>query len=367
MLAEMRAITDRVEATGKWGGGDYDRFNGLEDELRSVNAELEREHEAELREIRTARNGGTGGPGWRLANDQRRLTPMFDAFRAAGFDPDRHQAGELSFAEWRSVTWTGSLDVLHPTQTEAPPLGYDQRYAYPAFTQVGIDRVTTAVQILRQSARTLATTATVIRAVNAVTAKPETSSTLELATVPTNQLATIETNVPNVLANNPAAASVIENDLKMAISDAVDALLNTAFAASGFQAPGTDPLLNSIRKAMSTIMNSGYNPDTVVLTPAAAEALDILQTVGTEKFYVFAAAGLAPTTLFGMQSRISKTVAAPVVVDAKAFGKLYASPVELASFEADSGTTNRQNIRMEIAAAAFGTERQAAAVRIAAS
>ncbi len=47
--------------------------------------------------------------------------------------------------------------------------------------------------------------------------------------------------------------------------------VNHAVAASGFQAPGTDNLLVSIRKAMSTIMSSGYRPDTLILTPAAAE------------------------------------------------------------------------------------------------
>jgi hypothetical protein len=45
---------------------------------------------------------------------------------------------------------------------------------------------------------------------------------------------------------------------------------------------------------------------------------------------------------------------------------MYVSPISLASFEADGGTTNRTNVRME-GHAAFGTERQNAAVRIAAA
>jgi hypothetical protein len=45
---------------------------------------------------------------------------------------------------------------------------------------------------------------------------------------------------------------------------------------------------------------------------------------------------------------------------------MYASPVTLARFEADAGTTNRSNVRMELHAV-FGGERTAAAVRIAAS
>jgi hypothetical protein len=39
-------------------------------------------------------------------------------------------------------------------------------------------------------------------------------------------------------------------------------------AAAGFQAPGTDPRLVSIRKAMTTILDAGYNPDTLLLTTA---------------------------------------------------------------------------------------------------
>jgi hypothetical protein len=67
-----------------------------------------------------------------------------------------------------------------------------------------------------------------------------------------------------------------------------------------------------------------------------------------------------------MQVRTSKTIAAPAVFDSQALGRLYAAPISLASFEADAGTTNRTNVRME-GNAAFGVERQAAAVRIAAA
>ena len=139
-------------------------------------------------------------------------------------------------------------------------------------------------------------------------------------------------------------------------------------ATSGFQAPGTDTLLVSIRKAMSTIYASGYNPDTLLLTPANAETLDTLVSgiSGGTNDYVFPPATTAPNQIFGLNKRISKTIPAPAVVDSKALGKLYTSPVTLARFEADSGTTNRGNVRMELNAV-FGGERTAAAVRIAAS
>ena len=75
---------------------------------------------------------------------------------------------------------------------------------------------------------------------------------------------------------------------------------------------------------------------------------------------------MAPTDIYGLRRRIAKDLPAAAVVDSTALGKLYTSPVSLARFEADSGTTNRGNVRMELNAV-FGVERTAAAVRIAAA
>jgi hypothetical protein len=119
---------------------------------------------------------------------------------------------------------------------------------------------------------------------------------------------------------------------------------------------------------MTTMWNAGYSPDTVLMTPADAGALDVLVSgiaSGTADF-VFAPGQFAPGQIFGLNRRISKTIPATTVVDSQALGKMYASPVTLARFEADAGTTNRSNVRMELNAV-FGGERQAAAIRIAAS
>ena len=78
------------------------------------------------------------------------------------------------------------------------------------------------------------------------------------------------------------------------------------------------------------------------------------------------AGAFAPGTIFGLNKRISKTIAAAGVVDAKALGKLYASRVSLARFEENAGKTNTSLVRLETHAV-FGLERSAAAVRIAAS
>lgn len=364
LLQEFRSIGRRHDG-GPIPPDDFSRMAYLQRELGEISDTLREQHESELAEIRRA--GGVDGFHPVALGQADRLSPLFSEFQRAGWKPgEAGSTAEIDF-QYRTLTWSGgaaNADIQQ--QGGAAALGYDQRYAYPVFTNVGVDKTVTSVQILQQTARTLASTANVTRVVESVAAKPETSSTATLTNISMKQLANIQTAVPNLYASNPAIAAVIEADLKAALSDALDALVKVATDASGFQAPGTDPLLVSIRKCMTTIQASGYSPDTVILTPANAEALDVLQTVGSEKMWVFAAGGLAPRTLFGLQTRVSKTFPAPVVCDSRGLGKMYTSPLSLASFEADSGTTNTQNIRAELNAV-FGTERTAAAVRIAAS
>ena len=159
-----------------------------------------------------------------------------------------------------------------------------------------------------------------------------------------------------------------DQDLRHALDGGLDKLIIDAIAASGFSAPGSDPLPTSVRKAISVVQTAGYNPNVLILTPAAAEALDTLVSgvSGATADYVFAPAQFAPQTIFGLQVRISKSIAAPAVADSTAFGKLYVSPITLSSHEEDAGATNKSTVRLE-GHAAFGVERQAAAVRISAS
>ena len=121
-------------------------------------------------------------------------------------------------------------------------------------------------------------------------------------------------------------------------------------------------------QAITTIQAAGYSPDTLILRPQDAEALDTLRATSTagEQYFVFTPAQLAPRNIFGLSVRISKTAAAPVIVDSSALGKLYTSPFSLARFEQDAGATNKSTVRLE-GHAVFGVERQAAAVRIAAA
>jgi hypothetical protein len=76
-----------------------------------------------------------------------------------------------------------------------------------------------------------------IRAIDAVTAKPETTETLTVQVTPLKQIASVVSDIPNVFIENEQVGSIIENDLKLALTDALDDLLKQAVAASGFQAP----------------------------------------------------------------------------------------------------------------------------------
>jgi uncharacterized protein len=292
---------------------------------------------------------------------------LADEFRAAGFP------GETATIPWqafedRAVTWTGSVDNISKARGTAADLGYDQRYAWPAFARVPVDEGVTSVDVFTQTARSLATAANVVRAVDAVTNKPETGSTLTIVTTAMKQVATVQSGIPNVYLESPAFNTIVENDLRLALNDGLDKLILDAIAASGFQAPGTDPLLVSIRKAMTTLYAAGYNPDTLLLTPANAEALDTLVSgiSGGTNDFVFAPANFAPNQIFGLNKRVSKSIPAAAVVDSRALGKLYAIRVSLGRFEENAGKTNTSLVRLETHAV-FGVERQNAAVRIAAA
>ena len=63
---------------------------------------------------------------------------------------------------------------------------------------------------------------------------------------------------------------------------------------------------------------------------------------------MFGAGRAGPRNIYGLNVRIAKDIPAATVVDSTALGKLYTSPVTLARFEADGGTTNRGNVRMEL-------------------
>jgi hypothetical protein len=295
---------------------------------------------------------------------------LTEAFRSRGFPAETASLrwNEYQQVESRAVTMAGTIDALNRLQTTGGALGYDQRFIYQVVPNVAVDHGVTSVQVFQQTARTLNAGTAVVRAIDATSNKPEVASTLNIANVQLKQVAGVESGIPNVYLESDALASVVETDLRLQVSEGLDSLFVTAVASSGFQAPSTDNRLVSIRKAITTLRASGYTPNAIFLTPADSETIDLLVSgiSGGTADFVFGAGRFAPGQLFGLDVVVSKSVAASVVLDTAAHGKMYLAPISLARFEENAGKTNTSLVRLETNAQ-YGTERTAAAIRIAAS
>ena len=181
-------------------------------------------------------SGATASTGGLQVEDRVTFTAsggLADEFRAAGFP------GETATIPWqafedRAVTWTGSVDLVNKARNTAGGLGADQRYAWPAFPRVNVDAGATSVDVFTQTARTLPSAANVVRAIDAVTAKPEVASTLTIGTTALKQVAAIYTNVPNIQLEQAAFNSVIETDLRLSINEGLDKLILDFIATAGF-------------------------------------------------------------------------------------------------------------------------------------
>jgi HK97 family phage prohead protease len=316
------------------------RVESVEDEPRSAPAgSLRIEERSELPEMRS----------------------LAEVFEQRGFPAS---PASVTWDEFRTLTWSGGtvLTDLNPTRRDGVSLGYDQRWAYPAFPSTAVDSATTSVQVLRQSSRTLPAGTAIVRPLDSVTTKPEVDTVTELVSQQLSQVAAVESNVPNIHGEQLPFQSMVEVDLRLAISEGYDRLVLNGLAQAGTITAGTADVLTSVRRGISQLATAGYAADTLVIDAAGAEKLDLLQSSGSEKFWTFGAGNFAPGQIFGLDRRVTKA-AGTAVVDSEAFGRLYASPLQLQRFEVDAGLTNRSNYRLE-GHATFGVERLTAAARI---
>jgi hypothetical protein len=376
-LEELRNMNRAAEqARRSFSRREQVRWEELQAEARDVGAEL-RELDAELTGFRSG--GGSlrvrspGDDEWRDAGgvaDQVQA-PVLSEFRARGWklgEPVSMSFADYRQAEMRTAAYSGTIANMTPqVGGVAAALGADRRYFYPSLPQVPVENDVTSVSVLRQASRTLPTATSVVRAIDAVTAKPQVDSGLETFTQALSQVAAISTNTPRVIYNSDAAAAAVEQDLRLAVSSGLDKLAIDAAAASPFTAPGTN-LLIGIRSALTDLWAAGYNPDTIAMRPADSQAIDLLVSgiSGGTADFVFGAGSFAPGQLFGLNVRVVKDAASPYVFDSGAWARLYTSPVSLQTFEADAGTTNRINVRLECHGT-VAVERAAALRRIAAS
>ena len=223
------------------------------------------------------------------------------------------------------------------------------------------------MNVLNQTTRTLISGGTAVRAIDAVSTKPAIGGTVTMTAASMKQVAAISSGLPNVYLENGDIESIISQDLRLAYSDGLDFHANAQIvASSGTQTLSTDPLLNVIRRSISLLWSLGYNADTLLLTPANSETLDLLTSGGTAGWpgaYVFGAGQFGPPSIFGCNVRVSKNLANPVVLDSSAYARLYAGPVSLQRFEENAGASNSSLLRFE-GNALLNVERSTAAVRI---
>jgi HK97 family phage prohead protease len=306
--------------------------------------------------------GSTGG-------EQKRT--LAECFRSRGYPRERaeipwteyEQRARTGQFEDRDVTWSTGMSLSEMMRVQGAPLGWDQRYAWTAFETRAMGWETTSVSVLSQTSRALAATASVIRAIDATTTKPETGSVMQIVQLTPNQIAAVQSNVPAIYLLQPLTDSMINTDLRLTLNEAIDHLALTALAtASPLGTLGTT-LIDSIREAITTLRAAGYDPDVVILDPASSQALDLFRATTSDSFFMFAPS-FSPGQIFGLTKHESKGAPAPIVVDSSAFGHNYMTPVALANFEASNGLTNSRNIRMECNAT-FGVERVGAAIRVA--
>ena len=183
-----------------------------------------------------------------------------------------------------------------------------------------VSDATTSVQYLRQSSRTLAGTA-VIRPIDAVSTKPETSTTAELQTLQLNQVATVSSNIPRIHAAQPLFQWLVEADLRLSINDGLDEVVRRGVTTAGTAAAVTGDILQKVRRAMTVVQSNGYNPDVLAIDPSGAENLDLLRSSGTEQFYLWGPGQGAPGGPFGLQLRVWKA-RGTAIIDRASFGRL---------------------------------------------
>jgi hypothetical protein len=151
--------------------------------------------------------------------------------------------------------------------------------------------------------------------------------------------------VPNIVARQRPFRDLIEGDLRLGLSEALDDMVDDAITAATIPmgSAGAD-IAQKIRYAMAVVEAAGYSPDTVALSPDEAVELDLILLETNNS------TGVGP--LFGLRPRISKALTLAVVFDSRAFGTLYSGPVEFASFEENDGATNSMLFRAELNAVA---------------
>ena len=130
MMVELRSLFSRYEDAGKpWAkqGRREARLPALLGRRRSTASSKPSTTASSRRSARQAARTDS-----RRQGSSVRLRPSRSTRRSAAPASPAASAAEIPWQEFRSITWTGSVDNLNSPRRAAGALGYDQRYAYQA-------------------------------------------------------------------------------------------------------------------------------------------------------------------------------------------------------------------------------------------
>jgi hypothetical protein len=265
---------------------------------------------------------------------------LYSAIMAQGFDRKSRPDVTVSY---KAATFDGSIEESNRRVTTSPALGADTRFLWPSLPTTPIDAGTTGITSFRQKGRTLATASTMIRAVDAVSTKPETGTETELLTATVKQIATVESGIPNVLLEHSQFRSFIEQDVRLAYNEAVDYHVVTEILAANPSAAtvgGSNPVEVALYAA-EDVRAAGYEPDVLVMSPGDTLAFTLTQLTGGDSYIRTPNLGLRLVTAKNLSDDEG------FVMDSSAAGQLFLSPARLQAFEENAGKTNSSTVRFE--------------------
>ncbi len=336
---EVRTILDELKELDQKDAYD------LADLRRATNLESRARHERDkvamskqLASLGTVGEVATQQPGTYHRGD------VASALLDAGFHRKNRPAVVIENAivlETKSGSFDGSIGDAVPSRFTGAPLGADERYLYPRLRTENVPGDATSVATYRQKSRTLADPAQMVKAIDSTDPKEETDTVAEAFPAELKMIANVSSGTPNILLASSAFVGWVNNDLVTAYRLAVDTHIVGEIDAASIPAGGGGAnAFEDVLYTREVVRAAGYSPDLVVVSPADALAIRLLQMTGGDSY---AFAQQLPT--FVVTNAVDD--GAGFVMDSQSLGTLFLGPFVFQAFEENNGTTNTSTVRAE--------------------
>jgi hypothetical protein len=150
------------------------------------------------------------------------------------------------------------------------------------------------------------------------------------AVIPSKRVANVSSGIPIILFSSATVRQWIREDVELAWRYAIDALVVDQIAAAAPGGPTGSPVnvFKEVLYARAEVAAAGYAPDVVVVSPADALAIELLQLTGGDSY--------------AFSQQLTELVVSPSISDGAAFvadsssaGTLYSSPTRFEVFVDD--------------------------------